>query len=72
MILCARAGESGWADAGRGSNERDAVYVDVEARIAANHPLRAMRRLTSAALAELDARFSALYQGIGRPSIAPE
>jgi transposase len=47
-------------------------YVDVEARIAANHPLRAMRRLTNAALAELDARFSALYQGIERPSIAPE
>ena len=47
-------------------------YVDVEARIAANHPLRAMRRLTNAALTDLEARFSALYQGIGRPSIAPE
>src|SRR6202046_2080970 len=47
-------------------------YVDVEARIPAKHPLRAMRRLTNAALAELDARFSALYQGIGRPSIPPE
>ena len=46
-------------------------YVDVEARIGANHPLRAMR-LTNAALAELDPRFSALYEGIGRPSIAPE
>ena len=47
-------------------------YVDLEARIGANHPLRAMRRLTNAALAELDPRFSALYEGIGRPSIAPE
>ena len=47
-------------------------YVEVEARIPARHPLRAMRRLTNAALAELDARFSALYQGIGRPSIPPE
>ena len=47
-------------------------YVDVEARIAAKHPLRAMRRLTNAALAELDPRFSALYEGIGRPSIPPE
>ena len=47
-------------------------YVDVEARIPAKHPLRAMRRLTNAALAELDARFSALYEGIGRPSIPPE
>ena len=42
-------------------------YVDVEARIAANHPLRAMRRLTNAALAELDASFSALYEDIGLP-----
>src|SRR6202167_414364 len=47
-------------------------YVEVEGRIPARHPLRAMRRLTSAALAELDARFSALYEGIGRPSIPPE
>ena len=31
-----------------------------------------MWRLTDAALAELDPRFSALYEGIGRPSIAPE
>ena len=31
-----------------------------------------MRRLTNAALAELDARFSALYEGIGRPPIPPE
>ena len=64
---------SGDFDAGRGSDERGVVLlVDVEARIGANHPLRAMRRLTNAALAELDPRFSALYQGIGRPSIAPE
>src|ERR1700683_5038051 len=38
-------------------------FVDVEARIAANHPLRAMRRLTNVALTELDARFSALLRG---------
>jgi hypothetical protein len=44
-------------------------YVDVEAR---KHPLRAMRRLSDAALAELDLRFSALYERIGRPSIPPE
>jgi transposase len=47
-------------------------YVDIEARIAAKHPLRAMRRLTDAALAELDRAFSALYETIGRPSIPPE
>jgi transposase len=48
------------------------AYVDVEARIPAKHPLRAMRRLTNAALAELDQGFSALYVGFGRPSIPPE
>ena len=47
-------------------------YVDIEARIAEKHPLRAMRRLTNAALAELDAAFSALYEACGRPSIPPE
>jgi len=48
------------------------AYVDVEARIPAKHPLRAMRGLTNAALAELDGAFSALYVGFGRPSIPPE
>jgi transposase len=47
-------------------------YVDIEARIPARHPLRAMRRLINTALAELDARFSALYEAVGRPSIPPE
>jgi transposase len=47
-------------------------YIDVEARVPTKHPLRAMRRLTNAALAELDARFSALYEAVGRPSIPPE
>jgi transposase len=47
-------------------------YVDIEARIPAQHPLRAMRRVTNAALAELDRAFSALYEAIGRPSIPPE
>jgi transposase len=47
-------------------------YVDIEGRIPARHPLRAMRRLTNAALANLDGAFSALYEGRGRPSIPPE
>src|SRR6516164_4367878 len=47
-------------------------YVDIEARIPAKHPLRAMRRLTDGALGELDGVFSALYEAIGRPSIPPE
>jgi transposase/IS5 family transposase len=47
-------------------------YVDIEARIAAKHPLRAMRRLTDAALSELDQAISRLYERDGRPSIPPE
>jgi transposase len=47
-------------------------YVDVEARIPAKDPLRAMRRLTNAALDELNARFSVLYEAVGRPSIPLE
>jgi hypothetical protein len=47
-------------------------YVDAQARIAANHPLRAMRRLVNAALEGLDGSFFGLYGKFGRPSIAPE
>src|ERR1700691_5910662 len=46
--------------------------VDVEGRIPAKHRLQAMRRLTNAALAELEPSLSALYEGIGRPSVPPE
>ncbi len=47
-------------------------YVDIETRIPTKHPLRAMRRLTHAALSDLDGAFSALYEACGRPSIPPE
>jgi transposase len=47
-------------------------YVDVEARIAADHPLRAMRQLVNSGLEGLNVAFSALYQRVGRPSIPPE
>ena len=47
-------------------------YVDVEARIPAKHPPRAMRVLTDAALAKLDRAFAGLYERIGRPSVPPE
>ena len=39
-------------------------YVDIEARIPTKHPLRAMRRLTNAALSDLDRAFS----GFTRPA----
>ena len=47
-------------------------YVDLEARVPAQHPLRAMRGIVNEALAKLDASFEALYKDGGRPSIAPE
>ena len=47
-------------------------YVSMEARIPADHPLRAMRDLMDAALLELSPRFAMMYATTGRPSIAPE
>ena len=47
-------------------------YVSPEERVPADHPLRAVRRLTDAALTELSGRFHQMYSDIGRPSIPPE
>jgi len=47
-------------------------YVDLEARVSASHPLRAIRLLVNEALAALEQEFSALYSPLGRPSIPPE
>jgi transposase len=59
----------------RGSDKRSGElfsYVDLEKRVRANHPLRAIRGLTDTALDALSADFTALYSGTGRPSIPPE
>ena len=59
----------------RGADERSGSlfsYVDLEWRVPADHPLRAIRVMVNAALAELDAEFTAMYAPIGRPSIPPE
>src|SRR5689334_7325615 len=59
----------------RGFDERAGAlfsYVDLEERVHADHPLRAIRSLTNAALSELSRDFAGLYSGLGRPSIAPE
>ena len=59
----------------RGSDERTGVlfsYVDLEARVRHDHPLRTIRRLVNEALSALEGEFVALYSGMGRPSIAPE
>jgi transposase len=47
-------------------------YVDLEARVRADHPLRAIWAVVNAALSALERDFAALYAPIGRPSIAPE
>src|SRR3954452_22320401 len=47
-------------------------YVDLEARVPRDHPLRAIRALVNEALGVLERDFAALYSPIGRPSIPPE
>lgn len=47
-------------------------YIDLEARVRRDHPLRAIREIANAALETLSGDFAALYSGLGRPSIAPE
>jgi len=59
----------------RGSDKRSGElfsYVDLEQRVRPDHPLRAIRSLTDAALAGLSSDFAVLYSGVGRPSIPPE
>jgi transposase len=46
--------------------------VSCEARVAKDHPLRAIREIVNAALALLSPEFEKLYARLGRPSIAPE
>lgn len=47
-------------------------YISPEARVPADHPVRAIRRMVDKVLAALSARFNEMYSAIGRPSIAPE
>jgi transposase len=59
----------------RGSDERTGSlfsYVDLEARVRGDHPLRVIREIANAALLDLSRAFAALYTDFGRPSIAPE
>ncbi|ACK86383.1 IS5-like element ISMch8 family transposase [Methylorubrum extorquens] len=60
----------------RGSDQRSGTlfsYVDLEARVRRDHPLRTIRQLTDVALAALNQDFSTLYAArMGRPSIPPE
>jgi transposase len=59
----------------RGGDERTGElfsYVDLEKRVRADHPLRAIRLIVNDALSALERDFSALYSPIGRPSVPPE
>jgi transposase len=59
----------------RGSDERSGLlfsYVNLEARVRRDHPLRTIREIANAALSDLSRAFTALYTDFGRPSIAPE
>jgi transposase len=47
-------------------------YLSPEERVRADHPLRAIRRLTDEVLTTLSPRFTKMYSDIGRPSIPPE
>ena len=59
----------------RGADEQPGSmfsYVSLEDRVAQDHPLRAIRRITDRALERLSPRFDALYIHFGRPSVPPE
>ena len=59
----------------RGSDQQSGdlfSYVDIEARVPARHPLRAIRTIVNEGLASLDEEFDKLYADTGRDSIPPE
>ena len=59
----------------RGSDEQAGSlfsYVDLEARVRVDHPLRTIRVIANAALSGLSRTFTSIYTDFGRPSIAPE
>jgi transposase len=47
-------------------------YVSPEARVRADHPLRAIRKMADEALKNMTERFETMYAQTGRPSIPPE
>ena len=57
---------------GDGQSGKLFSYVDLEARVPAEHPLRTIWEIANEALAGMSAEFEALYSHTGRPGIAPE
>ena len=59
----------------RGEDQRSGglfSYVDLEARVPADHPLRPIRTIVDEALSALSGEFAPLYSHLGRPWIPPE
>jgi transposase len=59
----------------RGADERTGAlfsYIDLEARVRSDHPLRLIRAVVNEALANMQSDFAGLYSRTGRPSIPPE
>ncbi len=59
----------------RGTDERTGAlfsYVDLDARVRRDHPLRTIRAVVNEALGAMEREIASLYSGTGRPSIAPE
>ena len=48
------------------------AFVDLEARVPQDHPLRTIKRLADKALAALSPQFDRMYAEVGRRSIPPE
>jgi transposase len=47
-------------------------YISPEQRVPSDHPLRPIRAMVDAILADLSPEFATLYSPVGRPSIPPE
>ena len=59
----------------RGEPERQLAMLTTlspEDLIPPGHPIRPIREVVDAVLAELDGEFDAMYSGTGRPSVPPE
>jgi len=59
----------------RGTSDRQLAMLSSlspEDLIPADHPIRRIRKVVDAVLADLDGEFDAMYAGSGRPSVPPE